>query len=43
MMETLFGGPMKFGDYLGVIGCVVYSVVIVVGIVFCMRSYLKSE
>lgn len=41
MLETLFGGPMKFGDYLGVIGCLVYSLVIVGGIIFCMSKYLK--
>lgn len=43
MMETLFGGPMKFGDYLGVIGCVAYSFIILGGILFCMKNYLKSE
>ncbi len=43
MMETLFGGPMRFGDYLGVIGCVVYSFIIVAGIVFCMKNYLKAD
>ncbi len=43
MLEQLFGGPMNFGDYLGVIGCVFYSFVIAGGILFCMKNYLKSE
>ena len=41
MMETLFGEPMKFGDYLGVLGCLFYSFAIVGGILFCMAKYLK--
>jgi len=43
MMDTLFGGPMKVGEYLGVIGCIAYSIIIVAGILFCMKNYLKSE
>jgi hypothetical protein len=42
-METLFGGDMKLGDYLGVIGCVSYSFIIVGGIIFCMKNYLKAD
>jgi len=43
MWDTLFGGPMKFGDYIGVIGCVAYSFIIAGGILYCMKKYLKAD